>query len=176
MEWIKLYTRKWLYGSGRVMSPEKRGVWIDLLALTAEAKLRDGTLRFDVGKPMPRSWIASTLMIDEDTLDACLTAFKADINADDGLPRVQEWEDGTIVITNWSKYQDKSDKQIAKEVSKEQNKRGRESLTNATQALTREVNEMNINNRESNKTNRAILEQFKKQRPMNLTEEGENNE
>jgi len=109
MDWIKLYTRKWLWGSGRVMTPEKRGVWIDLLALAAEAKLRDGTLRFDVGQPMSRAWIANTLMIEHETLDACLAAFQADINADDGLPRVSIWEDGTIVLNNFERYQEVPD-------------------------------------------------------------------
>lgn len=166
MDWIKLYTRKWLWGSGRQMTPEKRGIWIDLLALCAEAKLRDGTLRFDIGKPMPRSWIASTLMIEPDMLDACIAAFKADINADDGQPRIREWDDGTIEITNWHKYQDKTDRQIAKEVSKEQRKADRRSLTNATQALTREVNQANI-------TNRQIYNQLKQQRQLTIDDKGE---
>lgn len=105
MEWIKFYTAKWLYGSGRTMTPEKRGVWADLLALAAETKLRDGTLRFDVGLPMPRNYIAGILMIERELLDACLAAFVADINTDDGKPRVSLWEDGTIELTNFKRFQ-----------------------------------------------------------------------
>ena len=122
MEWIKLYTRKWLWGSGRNMTPDKRGVWVDLLALAAEAKMRDGTLRFDAGQPMSRQWIAGTLMLDPHFLDVCLVAFKADINTDDGQPRITIWEDGTIQITNWDKFQNKPEKTIAREIAIEKAK------------------------------------------------------
>lgn len=105
MEWIKLYTGKWLYGSGRTMTPEKRGVWMDLLSLAAETKFRDGTLRFDVDQPMPRDYIASILRLDRVVLDDSLAVFQADINADDGQSRVKIWDDGTIELTNFSRYQ-----------------------------------------------------------------------
>jgi len=106
MDWIKLYTSKWLFGSGRMMTPEKRGVWADLMALSGETKLRDGTLRFDVGKPMSREYIANVLMLDRELLDACLDCFSKDINTDDGKPRIAIWEDGTIELTNFNKYQE----------------------------------------------------------------------
>lgn len=119
MEWIKLYTRKWIWGSGRTMTPEKRGVWIDLLALAGESKLRDGTLRHDINQPMKKEWIASVLMLDMETLNSSLEAFKADINSDDGDARIKIWEDGTIQIVNWDKYQNKSEKQLEKMISKQ---------------------------------------------------------
>lgn len=128
MEWIKFYTKKWLYGSGRVMTPEKRGVWADLLALAAETKFRDGTLRFEVGKPMPRSYIAAILQIEPDTLDACLAAFQADVNTEDGKPRIVIWDDGTIFLTNFAKYQSKPEKEIIKEISKVKHKSTAEAL------------------------------------------------
>jgi len=105
MQWIKFYTGKWLYGSGRTMTPEKRGVWADLMALCGETKLRDGTLRFDVDRPMPRDYIANILQIDRQLFDVCLIAYQADINTDDGQPRVKIWDDGTIELTNFQKYQ-----------------------------------------------------------------------
>lgn len=108
-DWIKLYTTKWLFGSGRTMSPDKRGVWTDLLALAAECKLRDGILRFDIGQPMSRDYITGILQIPRDLLDVCLEAFAHDINTDDGKPRIKIWEDGTIELTNFSKYQDVPD-------------------------------------------------------------------
>ena len=95
-----------MWGSGRTMTPDKRGVWVDLLAMAAEAKLRDGTLRFDVGKPMSRDYIATVLQVERHFLDVCVEVFKADVNADDGKPRVQEWPDGTLEITNWYRFQD----------------------------------------------------------------------
>lgn len=96
------------------MTPEKRGVWADLLALAAEAKPRDGTLRFDVGQPMPRDYISAVLRISRETLDACLDVFSKDLNTDDHQPRVKIWEDGTVELTNFNRYQAKSDKRERK--------------------------------------------------------------
>jgi len=105
MEWIKVFTSKWLMGSGRVMTAEKRGIWIDLLVLAGEAKLRDGSLRFDKGKPMSRHYISEILNLSEESLDSALVAFQSDINSDDGEARIKIWEDGTIVLTNFERYQ-----------------------------------------------------------------------
>lgn len=138
MDWIKLYTRKWIWGSGRNMTAEKRGIWVDLLAVAAETKLRDGTLRHDVNQPMAREWIASILCIDLALLNACISSFQADINADDGQPRIKIWEDGTIQITNWVKYQD-SGKDIIRERSIKKQKRLRNSTMTMLDALLREV-------------------------------------
>ena len=143
MEWIKLWTRKWLWGSGRNMTPEKRGVWIDILALAAEGKLRDGTLRFDVGQPMSRAWIAASLMIDPQSLDACLAAFQADLNADDSCPRISIWDDGTIQITNWERFQGKSDKVKSKETAIESGKETKRRNRYITDRLAEAVNQLN---------------------------------
>lgn len=104
-DWIKLYTGKWLRGSGRTMTAEKRGIWADLLALAAETKFRDGTLRFEVGQPMSRDYICSVCLLTREQLDPAIVAFQADINADDGKPRVEIWEDGTIKLNNFERYQ-----------------------------------------------------------------------
>lgn len=111
-DWIKLFTTKWLFGSGRTMTAEKRGVWVDLLALAAECKLRDGTLRFDTGQPMSREYITSILQISKELLDACLDVFSKDLNTDidDGKSRIEIWEDGTIKLTNFERYQSIPDK------------------------------------------------------------------
>lgn len=105
MDWLKLYTAKWLYGSGRTMTAEKRGIWADLLALAAETKFRDGSLRFDVGQPMDLGYIAAVLRLPMDSLEAAIAAFKADINTDDGKSRVEVWDDGTIYLNNFERYQ-----------------------------------------------------------------------
>lgn len=115
MDWIKFYTGKWLFGSGRNMTAEKRGVWADFLALAGESKLRDGTLRFDVGQPMSKEYIANVLRITMDTLDACLDVFSKDMNTDDHQARIKIWEDGTIELTNFHRFQSKPDKQKDKE-------------------------------------------------------------
>ena len=105
MDWIKLHTHKWLYGSGRTMTAEQRGVWADLLALAGETKFRDGSLRFDVDSPMPRAYIAGVLRIPPELLDGCIEVFNADMNISDGLPRVAIWDDGTIMLNNFNGYQ-----------------------------------------------------------------------
>lgn len=143
MDWIKLYTGRWLYGSGRAMTAEKRGVWIDLLALAGETKFRDGTLRFEVGKPMTRDWIANTLMIERNTLDVCLIAFQADVNIDDGQPRVRIWDDETIEIVNWNKFQGKPEKVTAKEEAIAEARRTKKARRDAINALIALVYELN---------------------------------
>jgi len=105
MEWIKVFTNKWLMGSGRVMTAEKRGIWIDLLVLAGEAKLRDGTLRFDKGKPMSRHYISEILNLNRESLDAAIVVFQNDVNVDDGEARVKVWDDGTIELVNFERYQ-----------------------------------------------------------------------
>ena len=105
MEWIKLWTKSWINGSGRLMTAEKRGIWADLLALAGEAKLRDGTLRYNVGQPMELDYIATVLHLQIETLEAAIDCFKNDINFDDGESRIKVWEDGTIQITNFDRYQ-----------------------------------------------------------------------
>ena len=150
--WIRFYTGKWLFGSGREMTPEKRAVWADLMALVGETKLRDGALRFDVGRPMSRNYIANVLQIGEDLLDACIAAFKADINSDDGQPRLQEWDDGTLYLTNFVEMQGGSavslkskfeDKARLKDVAKDKARKSRSSMEAAAEALTREINRLN---------------------------------
>ena len=144
MQWIKLWTQGWIFGSGRTMTPEKRGVWVDLLALAGEAKFRDGTLRFEVDKPMTKEWIANTLMLEMETLEACLVAFKSDINADDGQPRINIWEDGTIEITNWEKYQGKPEQLVAKQVAIEKAKETKQRQKTATDKLIQITNQLTI--------------------------------
>lgn len=158
MDWMKFFTKKWLYGSGRNMSPEKRGVWADLMALAAEAKLRDGSLRFDVGQPMPRDYIAAVLRIDRELLDICINCFSQDYNYEgDGKARIEVWEDGTINLTNFQKYQGVSDKVQSAKVAKAKNKRTRDSLIALTNALLGKMNEMNAKEYELNKKVRYIF-------------------
>lgn len=141
--WLKLWSSKWLYGSGRMMTPEKRGIWIDLLALANEVKFRDGTLRFEVGRPMSRDYIANVLQIDRQALEISLVAFAADINVDDGEPRVKVWDDGTIQLTNWDKYQYPGEKTVAKANSIEkaqETKRRNEIFMEELMTLTNRLN------------------------------------
>lgn len=111
MDWIKFYTRKWLWGSGRDMSAEERGIWADLMAMAGETKLRDGSLRFDVGKPMPREYIATVLRVPLERFNACLDIYAKDINTEDGSPRIKIWDDGTIELVKFIELQGLSSKE-----------------------------------------------------------------
>ena len=104
--WFKVETEGWLQGSIRMdLSPEQRGIWIDLLALASNTRLRDGTLRFAPGKPMPREWIASTLRVTVELLNSAIEACLADTNKHDNKHRIEIWKDGTIELTNFAMYQ-----------------------------------------------------------------------
>lgn len=140
--WIKVWVNPWLQGSGRMMHPEKRGVWIDLLVLAQSTKFKDGRLAFEVGKPMSRDWIAGTLCINRGTLDACIAAFKADVNFDDGKPRIQEWEDGTLFITNFQKYQAKPDRIKRSEEARQRAKETKYRNKIASEKLLEAVNRL----------------------------------
>jgi len=102
-DWMPFYTGKWIYGSTCLHTTAQRGVWASLMALANETKLRDGTLRHDVGKPMARDYISAVLHIDKKELDESIEFFGKDKNADDGKGRIEIWEDGTIELTNFKK-------------------------------------------------------------------------
>lgn len=104
--WFKVDTDGWLQGSIRLdLTPEQRGVWIDLLALASSTRLRDGTLRFAPDKPMPREWIANNLRISLEALNSTIEACQHDKNKEDGKNRIEVWKDGTIELTNFARYQ-----------------------------------------------------------------------
>ena len=92
------------------MTAEQRGVWADLLALAGEAKLRDGTLRFDIGKPMTQTYIAGVLRIPSELLASCIDLFANDLNTENGQPRIKVWDDGTIELTNFTMFQSQKGK------------------------------------------------------------------
>ena len=105
MDWFKSFSKGVLYGTTAMMSDLEMAVWWKMLSLANETKFRDGSLRFGEGQPMTREWMAALFHRTVDQLNLCIEAFKGDINQDDGLPRLQEWEDGTLYITNFCKYQ-----------------------------------------------------------------------
>lgn len=105
--WFKIDTEGWLQGTVRARgtTAEQRGVFIDLIALASSTRLRDGTLRFAVDSPMDRLWIANTLRIPLPVLNATIEAGQEDKNTRDGRHRIEVWEDGTIELTNFERYQ-----------------------------------------------------------------------
>jgi len=104
--WFKVDSQGWIEGSIRVtLSPVQRSVWIDLLALASECRVRDGTLRYAPDLPMSRQFIAERLRIPLETLNDAIEACSQDKNKDDDKHRIEIWDDGTIQITNWEYYQ-----------------------------------------------------------------------
>lgn len=104
--WFKVDTAGWIRGSIRAdMTIEQRSVWIDLLAMAADCRPRDGTLRYAEGKPIPRGQIAQLLGIPLDLLNETIEICSEDKNRDNERHRIEVWEDGTIQIVNWEHYQ-----------------------------------------------------------------------
>ena len=97
-DWYKINSTHWIHGSIRQdLTPAQRSVWIDLLCMANDGRVR-GRIERSEGIPYDRQWIANYLAIDiellNSTLEACLIE-----------GRIQD-DNGTIVITNWHKYQD----------------------------------------------------------------------
>ena len=105
-QWFKVDAAGWIRGSIRLdLTPEQRGVWIDLIALASECRMRDGTLRFAENKPMSRDYISSVLGIPRTLLDSTINVCSSDKNKDDDNNRITLWDDGTIELTNFKRYQ-----------------------------------------------------------------------
>ena len=118
----KIDTLGWLQGSIRIdMTSAQRGVWSDLIALASNTRMRDGTLRFAEDKPMPREYIANTLNITVEELNSCINVCIEDKNRDNTGHRIDIWEDGTIELMNFDKYQKVSDEYKNKQARKQCN-------------------------------------------------------
>ena len=106
LDWFKVHAKSWLQGSIRTqLTLEQRSVWIDLLALASECKIRDGSLRHGLGQPMSRDYIASILCIPVKLLNETIIICINDKNLEDDKHRIELWEDGTIVIANFERKQ-----------------------------------------------------------------------
>lgn len=94
--WIPLYIDKWLFGSTRIeLSPEERGVWIDLLALAAKD---DGHIRANERIPYPLDQLAGLLRIPEALLKRTITKCIR-------RKKLNRLKDRTLYVCNWDKYQ-----------------------------------------------------------------------
>lgn len=101
--WIKIYTNESLYGSIRYqLSAAERGVWFDLLLLSAQYS-NTGDIADRDNKKFPLAFIARTLNIRLNLLKRTLTKC-----IDEG--RITSDATG-IHITNWSRYQSEYDRQ-----------------------------------------------------------------
>ena len=95
--WIKLYPIDCIEGSIRYqLEPDERGVWYDLLNLSAICAT-PGTISDKDGRPYPHSFIANRLNISLELLERTLKKCQEE-------GRICEDETG-IHITNWKAYQ-----------------------------------------------------------------------
>jgi hypothetical protein len=104
-EWFKLYTHGWLRGSIRIqLTDRERSVWLDLLAMAAESKIR-GTVCAGPGVAYTREYLAETLRVSLDILNSTIDKCSRDKNKDDNNYRLAIDEHGCLVINNFDYYQ-----------------------------------------------------------------------
>ena len=105
-EWFKLHSRGWLTGSIRVqLTPEERSVWVDLLAMASESRVRGVICRAE-GIPYEREYIAQYLGIPIDLLNNTIEICAKDMNPNDlNIARLIVEPDGCIKLNNWGFYQ-----------------------------------------------------------------------
>jgi hypothetical protein len=98
MDWIPLWTDKWLFGSTAVeLTLEEQAVWIKLLCLASKD---DGWIRANENTPYPLPIMAGLLQcpvnVLEKTIEKCIK-----------LDKIEENKNilGIFKIKNWEKYQ-----------------------------------------------------------------------
>lgn len=106
MNWFKMFPTGILRGSLSHTDIYTQLVWVKLLAVASETRLRDGHLRFAVGKPMTMEYLAIQCDCPIKFMQEALDAFQKDISPD-GTPRIQLNSDGSYFISNWALYQNK---------------------------------------------------------------------
>jgi hypothetical protein len=102
--WIKIDVREWLRGYFRTITPEARGLWIDLLALAASTNKKDGKLKISDNIIMDKEYIINILRISPEELDKGLELFSKYSNNIDRIPMLKIHNDGLIEITHFEEY------------------------------------------------------------------------
>ena len=143
MDWFKAYQDGLLRGSLCATDNTTQLVWMKLLAVENETRLRDGWLHYAPGRPMTREYLAMVCQVTVAELELALQEFLCDLDRE-GHPRIEINAEGEIFIKNWEKYQAKPEKTIAKEQSIEKARATRRTQDNAVMALVRTVNRLNL--------------------------------
>jgi len=103
--WFKVFSEKWLRGSMRDTSAERRGIWIDLLALASDGYYgAEGIIKLADGGGLTDKQIARIL-----SLSAEQWATAKDFFTSENMILVEP--DNTITIVNWRKYQSEFERQ-----------------------------------------------------------------
>lgn len=108
-EWFKMHSKGWLDGSIRQqLTMEERSVWADLLAFANENRQR-GVIARAKGIPFTREALAARFDVPVEILNSTIAKCEADKNdPEGGMPdgnRLEVQDDGTLVISNWERYQ-----------------------------------------------------------------------
>jgi len=109
--WFKLTTMGILRGSLSQSKDVIQLVWIKLLCLMSESKLRNGRFEFAAGKPYSLDFLAISCGVSREILEGCLCEYEEDINPDTNEPRISREPDGTVVLNNWVAYQKRKDEE-----------------------------------------------------------------
>lgn len=142
MDWYKAYQDGILRGSLCRTNDTTQLIWLKLLAIENETRLRDGWLHFAKGSPMPHDYLAMVCGVSIEAFEVALDEFRGDLDKD-GHSRIEEADDGDIFIKNWEKYQAKPERIAAKEQAIEKRKRTNERKEIATDALIESANTAN---------------------------------
>lgn len=102
--WVKLWVTGWLHGSIRwQLGAAERATWADLICMAGECS-QNGKVCDNDGRALPIEYIANTLNISLDLLSSTIEKCKAE-------GRIENREDGVIVISNWNAYQSEYERQ-----------------------------------------------------------------
>jgi len=142
MEWFKTYQDGVLRGSLATANNTTQLIWVKLLAIQNETRLRDGWLHYSPGRPMPREYLAMVCQVTLEELEVAIKEFLGDLDKD-GHSRIEVAPDGDIFIKNWEKYQAKPEKVIAKEIAREKAKKTKKRQEIAITRLIEAVNMQN---------------------------------
>jgi hypothetical protein len=105
LPYFQIKTDNWLRGNIRKDPLPQQAIFITLIAIVAETKLRNGELRNGNGKPISKSKLCEDIGCSIEELNLTIELGSKDLNEFDHKPRIQILEDGCIFITNFKKMQ-----------------------------------------------------------------------
>jgi hypothetical protein len=108
MNWFATHSAGILRGSLSAAPDTIQIIWVKFMAMANEAKNPEsGRLEFAKGQPYSMDYIAMICRKPVQDVEAALASFRTDLSQD-GTPRVTVEPDGTVVLNNWAKYQDRN--------------------------------------------------------------------
>lgn len=120
MDWFATHSAGILRGSLSNADDKVQLIWIKFMAMANEAKDPiSGRLEFAKGQPYPLDYIAAICRKPVEDIKEAINEFKNDISKDHITPRIIVENDGTIVLSNWSRYQPKDRGKLRPTVDKE---------------------------------------------------------